>query len=124
MAEKISFLSPICVKPHKKYVYHLCSEVQFTIGESKFTIYEGFETDLASISKILWPLYAPFHSNLMRCSIVHDFFYRNHIFTRKQCDLIFYNILTNDGIDKFRASIMYYGVRLFGWRFYKKRKIK
>ncbi len=114
-----AFLSSVCIKPYKDYRYHTCTDIAFIIEQNHFCIPKGFQTDLASIPKIAWPILAPAHSSLIRPAIVHDWFYRKTCdFDRKQTDLIFYHMLINDGISRKRATFMYYAVRLFGWQFY------
>ncbi len=112
-------LSPTCIKPLIDYHYQTCNPILFTVDHHQFIIPANFETDLASIPKIVWPIMAPAHSSLIRPAIIHDWFYRKTCdFTRQQTDLIFYHMLRNDGISAFKASAMYYAVRLFGWNYY------
>ena len=114
-----AFLTTTCIKPLHGYHYKTCNEVVFKINEERLVIPPEFETDLASIPKIAWPIMAPAHSSLIRPAIVHDWLYRKTcIFSRFQTDLIFYHMLRNDGVSKFEASIMYYAVRWFGWNYY------
>jgi hypothetical protein len=114
-----AFLTPVCIKPYKAYRYHTCSDIEFVIDKEHYSIPKAFQTDLASIPKIAWPIMAPSHSSLIRPAIVHDWFYRKTCdFTRKQADLIFYHMLRNEGIGVMRASIMFYAVRFFGWPFF------
>ncbi len=111
--------SDVCIKPLKAYTYLTCLDIEFSVDSEKFIIPKGFETNLASIPKIAWPILAPAHSSLIRPAIIHDWFYRKTcVFTRKQVDLIFFHMMLNDGISVLRANIMYYAVRLFGWGFY------
>lgn len=111
--------SPFCIKPFYAYKYQTCCNIEFSINGYHFEIPPGFETDLASIPKFVWPIMSPAHSSLIPAAIVHDWFYRKTCdFSRKDADLIFYHMLKNDGIGTFRASMMYYAVRLFGWQFY------
>ena len=113
------FSSNCCIKPYYDYHYLTCKQIKFTINDREFIIPANFETDLASIPKIAWPIMAPAHSSLIRAAIVHDWFYRKTCdFTRQETDLIFYHILRNDGVSVVRASIMYYAVRWFGWNYY------
>ena len=115
----IQFITASCIKPLIDYHYLTCNRIVFKINDIKFSIEEGFETDLASIPKIAWPVLSPFHSSLIRPAIVHDWMYRTTCyFSRKQSDLIFYHMLINEGVSHFRASIMYYAVRFFGWNYY------
>lgn len=112
-------LTPVCIKPLHNYHYSTCNKIYFTVDGVRYAIPEGFHTDLASIPKIAWPVIAPAHSSLIRPAIVHDWFYRKTCdFNRYQTDIIFYHMLRNDGVSKFKASAMYYAVRWFGWRYY------
>lgn len=116
---RTEFLSPVCIKPLIDYHYLTCNKIKFTVNGEQFEIPAGFETDLASIPKVAWPVMAPAHSSLIRPAIVHDWFYRKTCdFTRFQTDLIFYHMLRNDGVSHSRASLMYYAVRVFGWNYY------
>lgn len=113
------FLSHTCIKPLIDYHYLTCNRIKFTINKNKFYIPANFETDLASIPKVVWPILAPAHSSLIRPAIVHDWFYRKTChFTRHETDLIFYHMLRTEGVSRFRASIMYYAVRVFGSNYY------
>ncbi len=113
------FLTDSCIKPVIDYHYKTCNKIKFTINGELFEIPSNFDTDLASIPKIAWPIMAPAHSSLIKPAIVHDWFYRKTCdFTRYQTDLIFYHMLINNGVSHFRASIMYYAVRWFGWNYY------
>ena len=113
------FLTNTCIKPLIEYHYLTCKTIEFTINGETFSIPSAFETDLASIPKIAWPIMAPAHSSLIRPAIVHDWFYRKTCdFTRYDTDLIFYHMLRNDGVSHMRASFMFYAVRFFGWNYY------
>lgn len=113
------FLSSCCIKPFYDYHYQTCKKIKFIVNDREYEIPANFETDLASIPKVAWPIMAPAHSSLIRPAIVHDYFYRKTCdFTRLETDLIFYHMLRNDGVSSIRASIMYYAVRWFGWNYY------
>lgn len=115
------FLTSTCIKPFYDYHYHTCNKIKFTVNDREFEIPANFDTDLASIPKVVWSIMAPAHSSLIRPAIVHDWFYRKTCdFTRYETDLIFYHMLKNDGISTLRASIMFYAVRWFGWNYYNK----
>lgn len=116
---KTEVLTPVCIKPLLDYHYLTCGKIRFKVNEHEYQIPANFETDLASIPKIAWNIMSPSHSSLIRPAIVHDWFYRKTCdFSRYQTDLIFYHMLRNDGISHFRASLMYYAVRIFGWNYY------
>jgi len=116
---KTEILTPICIKPMFGYHYQVCHKVVFKINGNEYYIPANFETDLASIPRVAWPIMAPSHSSLIRPAIIHDWFYRKTCdFSRYQTDLIFYHMLKNDGVSTLRASMMYYAVRAFGWNYY------
>ena len=113
--------SSVCISPYYGYMYQTCTDIRFSIKQQIFVIPKGFKTDLASIPRVSWLFIAPAHSLLIKPSIIHDWLYQNGcIFERKKVDAIFYRMLIDNNVSFFKASIMYYAVRIFGWKFYKK----
>lgn len=114
---KTAFLSECCIKAYKGYNYLLCCDLTFSINNFQYTIPTGFMTDLASIPRFLWPIISPAYSKLIRPAIIHDWNYsstKQHFFNRKQCDLIFYQMLIQEGLNKPTALLIYKAVRIFG----------
>lgn len=117
----IELISSVCIKPLYEYHYQTCNPFLFRINGEIFEIPADFKTDLASIPKMLWPIMAPSHSSLIRAAVIHDWLYlKTCFFSRYETDLIFYHVLKSEGISTIRASLMYYGVRVFGWNYYNK----
>lgn len=54
-------------------------------------------------------------------SVVHDYLYAASGVGRKASDQVFYRALRASGVAKWRAGLMYAGVRLFGRFYYKER---
>ena len=81
----------------------------------------GFEFDLASIPRLLWPLIAPFELSI-GAPLLHDYLYVNRglgQFTRKQVDKMFRKVMKDEGIWAWRRWPAYAAVRLLGflaWR--------
>lgn len=126
-------------KEYKPRSYRLQSEMAF-YWKAKGSIVEipkGFVTDLASVPCLLRPIFNP--GGLCRYSaIVHDYLYdclgwvatthnRDRSgelirrasplvkrYTRKEADEIFYEALLCEGMAKWKAALMYRGVRVFG----------
>ncbi len=79
------------------------------------TIFNGFKIDGVTHSITT--------SNVMRAAFVHDSLYYLHrkgslnISYRPKVDLLFYNILLQDGTAKFRAWYMYQAVKNFGEKY-------
>jgi hypothetical protein len=111
--------TPICIRPAGAYHYATCNNLDFKVEGDTFRVPRGFDTDLASIPRLAWPVISPFHSNFIRPAIVHDFLYRGTcVFTRLDADLIFYQMLVNEGVPTLKASVMYYAVHWFGGAHY------
>lgn len=87
----------------------------------------GFLTDFASVPEALWFWISPFGKH-QEAALVHDCLYANkgtingieRRLSRKESDELFYQIMLADGVNKVKAKIMKLGVRLFGWKYWKK----
>lgn len=82
-------------------------------GFTEITVPAGFETDFASVPR--WPLtFALVGSYGHAAAVIHDFLYSTGQFTREESDRIFHEALRSNGIARWRAWLMYYGVRIGG----------
>lgn len=81
--------------------------------EYNVIIKKGFKTDLVSSTRLFWFIIPP-HGLSSNPSIVHDYIWRSSLFSRKQCDKIFLELLIKS-VPKWQAYIMYAVVRAFGW---------
>jgi hypothetical protein len=82
----------------------------------------GFLTDGASIPSFAWRLtYPPRHPRVIEAAVVHDYLYATHVnkTTRKQADIVFYAILLAEGVPRWKARLMHWGVRVGGARAYR-----
>lgn len=111
----VKFLTQVCIVPFKGYDYKTCHTMRVSIDEIKYIIPQGFKTDLASIPRLLWPIFAPQYSGFVAPAILHDYLYHcpNHI-SRQFADEVFYSALITQNVSPFTASKFYLGVRLFG----------
>jgi len=83
----------------------------------------GFITDLASIPVFLRPFFP--HAGAKEFpACIHDYRYRNTIGTRKEADGIFLEVMLSNGVPKWKARLMYFGVRGGGWMSWAKSKRK
>ncbi len=111
----VKFLNQACIVPFKGYEYKTCKAMRVTIDEKKYTVPKSFETDLASIPRLLWPILAPQYSGFVAPAILHDYLYRcNNDVTRQFADEVLYSALIAYNVRPFIASKFYLGVRLFG----------
>ena len=77
----------------------------------------GFESDGASVPRLLWGVVFPRDDrNAMFAAIFHDFLYRTHPgrWTRSEADDTFLYLLEQGGVSWIRRTRAYIGVRLFG----------
>lgn len=75
---------------------------------------ENFETDFASIPRVLWTL-APPDGVYTQASVLHDFLYFSQSFSRKRCDEIFLEAMGVLGVPDWKRHLIYKGVRVGGW---------
>lgn len=81
-------------------------------------IYEvpiGFETDFASVPRIFWRIIPPWGC-WSPAAVVHDYLYAHNGCSRKKADQIFLDIMIQLEVPKWPRTLMYWAVRLFGWR--------
>jgi hypothetical protein len=112
---RIKFITETCIVPLKGYQYKTCRPMRVSIDDKKYTIPKDFQTDLASIPRLLWPILAPQYSGFVAPAILHDYLYRcpNNI-SRQYADEVLYSALMQENVSHFTASKFYIGVRLFG----------
>lgn len=83
---------------------------------------KGFVTNYASIdvfhNVLLFPIYALFAGYGNYASTVHDYLYRTRSVSRKEADDIFYEALRKEGVARWRAWMMWAGVRIGGKKAY------
>lgn len=112
---RVQFQNQACIVPYKDYDYKTCQKMRVSVDDAQYIIPKGFQTDLASIPRFLWPIFAPQYTGFVAPAILHDYLYRcnNHI-TRLYADEVLYSALITENVTPFTASKFYIGVRLFG----------
>lgn len=87
-----------------------------------YVVDAGFATDLASVPRL--PLtYALFGGEAAAAAVVHDWLYRHgkryrQIKERWEADQVFFEAMRETGVSVWKATAMFYAVRLFGGRFF------
>ena len=77
------------------------------------TVPAGFETDFASVPR--WPLtFALLGSYGHAAAVIHDWLYTTAQLSRAAADRVFLSALRSSGIARWRAWLMWAGVRLGG----------
>ena len=85
------------------------------------TVTKGTKTDI-KIIPFIFRIFFRTWGNHTRASIVHCFLYKQKLFSRKDSDKIFLEIMIKDKVKKKNAKIMYFCVRWFGWYIWRKIK--
>lgn len=75
-------------------------------------------TDLASVPRIFWTLLPP-DGKYAKAAIIHDYLYDNAQRTKKEADRIFLDGMTVLGVPKWKRTVMYWAVRVFGRGMYR-----
>ena len=114
-------------KVMKPFTYHIGSERSKDTVEVPY----GFITDFASIPWLFWSL-LPRWGKYGKAAVIHDWLYQNYNVTsmvvvrkatlsidRKGADDIFYEAMLVEGTKPWKAKVMYWAVRLFGWAAWK-----
>ena len=84
---------------------------------SDFVIPSGFESDGASVPRVLWRLiFPPIDPVALPAAVVHDYIYRHQPegWTRSRADALFRRLLIDDGVARWRAWLAWLGVRIGG----------
>ena len=109
---------PLVTCPYLPKYRIVHSEYVYNHKNTLITIPKDFIYDGASIPKILWSITtAPFTSSVDNAACVHDYIYSKECtldIDRKAADTILYDILLENGIDKVRATLAFFVVRIFG----------
>jgi hypothetical protein len=97
--------------------------------EYRLTVPAGFVFDGASIPRFFWRIAGhPMLPRYIAAAVVHDYLYgllgpydNGYEMTRKEADLLFYDMLRTDGVSWLKANEMYYAVRAGGWKGFRKK---
>lgn len=86
---------------------------QSDVAGQTFTVPAGFHTDLASVPRL--PLvFLLTGDSARKASVVHDYLYTTHPVTRDVADAVLKEASLLTGVPKWRAWLMWAGVRLGG----------
>ncbi|ECH9261463.1 DUF1353 domain-containing protein [Salmonella enterica subsp. enterica] len=110
------FTTPAILEMLDHHLWRVYEPFEFYLSEDNsdvISVPAGFITDLATIPRIFWTLLPP-DGKYAKAAIIHDYLYDNALRTKKEADLIFLDGMTVLGVPKWKRTIMYYAVRLFG----------
>ncbi|EEC0864570.1 DUF1353 domain-containing protein [Salmonella enterica subsp. enterica] len=110
------FTTPAILEMLDHYLWRVHEPFEFYLSEDNsdvISVPAGFVTDLASVPRIFWALLPP-DGKYAKAAIIHDYLYDNALRTKKEADRIFLDGMTVLGVPKWKRTIMYWAVRLFG----------
>lgn len=123
---RFEIVGDIILKAYDNLKWKVAQPVKFIIGNKEIEIPEGFETDLASVPKILWSFCPPF-GKYTSAAILHDFMYSEYctdpIISREVADKLFLLIMDKHGVSGGLRKAMYRAVRLAGEGHFEKDKV-
>jgi hypothetical protein len=115
MKAKFDFQPHFEAFPKKKRI-RLVRDWYFLWGGKAYWIPAGYTIDGASIPRLFWSIIgSPFAPELIAAALAHDWIYLVHILKRAEADEIFYQLLLQCGVSKWRARTMWAAVRSFGF---------
>ncbi|ECJ4438861.1 DUF1353 domain-containing protein [Salmonella enterica subsp. diarizonae] len=117
------FTTPAILEMLGHYNWRVHEPFAFYLSEDNSDAIEvpaGFITDLATIPRIFWSLMPP-DGKYAKAAIIHDYLYDNALRTKREADRIFLDGMTVLGVPRWKRTIMYWAVRLFGRGNYGKR---
>ncbi|HIC6968973.1 TPA: DUF1353 domain-containing protein, partial [Salmonella enterica subsp. enterica] len=116
------FTTPAILEMLGHYLWRVHEPFTFYLSDDNSDIIEvpaGFITDLATIPRIFWILLLP-DGKYAKAAIIHDYLYDNALRTKWEADRIFLDGMSVLGVPRWKRTIMYWAVRLFGRGHYNK----
>jgi len=86
-----------------------------------FTIPRGLVTDLDSVPHVP-VLFSLFKGWARWSALLHDFLYSGTSVSRAVADALFHRAMLEEGVPSHIALLMYWAVRVMGWRRYNKKR--
>lgn len=115
MNVKIQILSEPSVQSDSGFMFVTTNDSVILINNDALMIPKGFRTDLASIPRILWPIFPPHKAEFVTPSIVHDYMYTiKYKNDRALADEVFYEAIKLKGASRITSFLMWSALRLFG----------
>ncbi len=111
-----SFQSPLIVRYEDGYTWTVMEEFVYVSPRIALRIPRGFETDFASIPRVIWRWMYPTDRRIGKPAVVHDFLYRTPamVFTRQQADHELREAMNCVGANRFDRNAVYWAVRAGG----------
>lgn len=116
------FLTTLKTEQIGKWSHVLLADLVLEDDAGTITVPAGFTTDFASIKVLhnafLFVLFALVSGYGNYAATVHDWLYTTGQMARKEADAVLYRALRAEGVARWRAWLMWAGVRLGGGKHY------
>jgi hypothetical protein len=100
-------------------VWTLCKDYSRNTTIGLVAVPTGFVWDGASVPRIFWNL-IPAWGMWSGAALIHDFLYTTQPCNRRLADTIFLALMVQDDVSRWRAAMMFFAVRIFGARAWRK----
>ena len=102
-------------KYYLKKGYELLRDYTLIYKNQNINVPQSFRFDGATIPRLCWRVIGtPYDPRFMQAALIHDWLYMSHQMKRRDADKIFYSLLLCSGVNKTRAMLMKWAVRVFG----------
>lgn len=116
------FLTALRTEQRGKWKHELLTDLVLEDDLGTFTAPAGFVTNFSSLqilhNVVLFALFALVAGYGNLAATIHDQLYADGRLPRRDCDAVFYRALRAEGVARWRAWIMWAGVRLGGGSHY------
>lgn len=125
-AAQESFQTPLDVRYIDGDTWMVISEFVYVSPRITIHVPVGFETDFASIPRLLWRWMSRTDKRIGKPSIIHDYIYRTPSidFTRQQADNELREAMKCVGANAFDRNVVYQAVRFGGGNAFRPRAVK
>lgn len=118
------FLTNLRTEQLGKWEHLLLADLILVDDLGTFIAPVGFKTDFASLrvlhNVVLFVFFALVAGYGNLAATIHDQLYAAGQLSRRDCDAVFYRALRAEGVARWRAWIMWAGVRIGGQKYYKR----
>lgn len=117
----IGFSAPLDLRAGDPGEWIVLADITYTaLDGAQYTILRGFITDLASIPRLLRPVFDQ-NDATREPAVAHDWLYCFRQTTRAQADAIFLEALGRSGVGLAHRWALYLAVRTWGWLYWGRR---
>ena len=97
-------------------VVELVEPLVYDLMSFHVSVPAGFETDYASVPRLLWIIFPPSGTH-NKAAVIHDYLYKSKACSRFLADALFREAMREVGVHAARAWFMWLAVRTCGPRF-------